>query len=216
MFKRNQIELAISNLLEPEAGKPSSGLRTRIKRLLETDRALGRSSRSSDPEKANFAFFRDEAPGSGFEVWFSEYEAFALVLGLQLMQHNWTQRFAVSVLRRVRPGLEKKHNKILNLDPRKLFDAKALEAARRPGSHAYPTTAPAVLAIVSHYGLSAGQEDRPYACSVQEDFGAATAWVQKTIKGVGGGSSMFELTIMAHQLADALKQTTPQSRGRPG
>ena len=98
MYKRNQIETAISTLLQPEAGKPSSGLRTRIKRLLETDRALGRSSRSSDPDKANFAFFRDEAPGSGFEVWFSKYEAFAIVLGLQLMQHNWTQRFAVSVL----------------------------------------------------------------------------------------------------------------------
>jgi hypothetical protein len=216
MHKRNQIELAISKLLEPKVGKPSSGLRTRIKRLLETDRALGRSSRSSDPEKANFAFFRDEAPGSGFEVWFSEYEAFALVLGLQLMQHNWTQRFAVSVLRRVRLGLEKEHARILNLDPRKLFDAKALEAARSPGSHAYSTTEPVSLVIVSHHGLSADQEDRPYACSVQGDLIASAEWVQNTIKGVGGGSSMFELTIVAHHLAQALQHTTPQSRGRPG
>ena len=216
MFKRNQIELAISSLLEPEAGKPGSGLRTRIKRLLETDRALGRNSRSSNVETANFAFFRDQAPGSGFEVWFSEYEAFALALGLQLMQHSWTQSFAVSVLRRVRPSLEKEHKKILSMDPRKLFDAKAIEVARTPGSHAYPTTEPSFLVIVSHYGLSADQEDRPYACSVQLDFNTSAAWVQKTIKGVGGGSSMFELTILAHRLAHALQQTTPQSRGRPG
>jgi hypothetical protein len=216
MYKRNQIELAISNLLEPEAGKPSSGLRTRIKRLLETDRAFGRSSRTNDVEKANFAFFRDEAPGSGFEVWFSEYEAFALVLGLQLMQHSWTQRFVVSVLRRVRPSLEKEHKRILNMDSRELFDAKAIEAARRPGSHAYATTRPAFLVIVSHYGLSADQEDRPYACSVQKDLRTSAEWLQKTIRGVGGGSSMFELTIIAHRLAQALQQTTPQSRGRPG
>jgi len=215
MYKRNQIEHAISNLLEPEASEPSSGLRTRIKRLLETDRALGRGSRSSDGETANFAFFRDKAPGSGFEVWFSEYEAFALILGLQLMQHSWTQCFAVSVLRRVRPSLEKEHKRILTLDSRKLFDAKAIEAARRPGSLAYPTTEPSFLVIVSHYKLSADQEDRPYACSVQQNLRTATLWVQKTTKGVGGGSTMFELTILAHRLARALQQTTPQSRGRP-
>ena len=216
MYKRNQVELAITKLLEPGAQRPSSELRTRIKRLLETDRAVGRGSRSNDVEAADFAFFTDEAPGSGFEVWFSDYEAFALVLGLQLMQHSWTQRFAVSVLRRVRPSLEKEHKRILNLDPRKLFDAKAIEAARRPGSHAYPTTEAAFLVIVSDHGLSADQEDRPYACSVQRDLGTSTAWVQKTIKGVGGGSSMFELTNLVHRLARALQQTTPQSRGRPG
>jgi hypothetical protein len=215
MYKRNQIELAISKLLEPKAGKPSSGLRTRIKRLLETDRALGRSVRSSDVEKANFAFFRDQPPGSGFEVWFSEYEVFALVLGLQLMQHSWTQRFAVSVLRRVRPGLEKEHKRILNMDPQKLFDAKAIEAARRPGSLAYETDRPAFLVIVSQHGL-ANQEDDPYACSVHPDLGTASEWVGKVTKGVGGGASMFELTVIAHRLAQALQRTTPESRGRPG
>ena len=214
MYKRNQIELAISNLLEPGLRRPSSGLRTRIKRLLETDRALGRRSRSSDVEKANFAFFRDEAPGSGFEVWFSKYEAFALALGLQLMQHSWTQRFVVSVLRRVRPSLEKEHERILNLDPRKLFDVKTIEADRSPGSPAYPTTEPAFLVIVSHHRLSADQEDRPHACSVQRGLSASAVWVQKTIRGVGGGSSMFELTILAHRLTQALQRTTPQSRGR--
>ena len=109
MYKRNQMELAISNWLEPKIQGPSQGLKTRVKRLLETDRALGHAPRSGDPEKANFAFFREAAPGSGFEVWFSAYETFALLLGLQLMSHNWPQRFVVSVLRRVRPELEKEH-----------------------------------------------------------------------------------------------------------
>jgi hypothetical protein len=191
-------------------------LRTRIKRLLETDRALGLNPRSSDPEKANFAFFRDTAPGSGFEVWFSAYEAFALLLGLQLMAHNWPQRFVISVLRRVRPEMEKEHDRILKLDQKELFDPKAIERARRPGSHAFDTLHPAFLVIVSHHGLSADQEDRPYACSVKPDLGCATQWILKTTKGVGGGSTMFELTTMAHPLARALENARPQNRGRPG
>jgi hypothetical protein len=216
MYKRNQVELAISDLLEPEARRPSSGLKTRIKRLLETDRTLGRNPRSHDPERANFAFFRDEAPGSGFEVWFSAYEAFALALGLDLMLHSWPQRFVVFLLRRVRSDLEKEHERILKSDPEELFDPKAIERARRPGSLAYDTVHPAFLAIVSRHGLSASQEDRPYACSVQESLTAAAEWVSKTTKGVGGGSTWFELTVLAHRLAKALEVTEPQSRGRPG
>ena len=43
MFKRNQIEAAIAFVLEPGSAKPSSEILTRIKRLLETDRGLGRT-----------------------------------------------------------------------------------------------------------------------------------------------------------------------------
>jgi hypothetical protein len=216
MYKRNQVELAISNWLEPKSRGPSRELKTRIKRLLETDRALGRSPRSNDPEKANFAFFRETAPGSGFEVWFSAYEAFALVLGLQLMSHNWPQRFAVSVLRRVRPALEKEHERILKLDPSELFDAKAIERGRRPGTPAFETLHPSLLVIVSHHGLSADREERSYACSVQPEVASAMQWVSDSTKGVGGASTMFEISVAAHSLARALEATTPQSRGRPG
>jgi hypothetical protein len=214
MYKRNQVELAISNVLEPEARQPSSGLKTRIKRLLETDRGLGRNPRSNDPEKANFAFFRDAAPGSGFEVWFSTYEAFALLLGLQLMMHNWPQRFAVSVLRRVRTDLEKELNRILRIDPEILFDQEKLRRMRGPGMPVFDTTQPAFLVIVSHYGFSAEQEAQPYACSIQRRLETARLWVRQTTKGVGGGASMFELTVMAHWLEAALRQTKPESRGR--
>jgi hypothetical protein len=132
------------------------------------------------------------------------------------MGHNWPQRFVVSVLRRVRPEMEKEHNRILDLDPNELFDEKALERARRPGSLAYPTVQPSFLVIVSHHGSSADQKRRPYACSIHPDLGSATQWALKTTKGVGGGSTMFELTIAAHSLARALESTRPQSRGRIG
>jgi hypothetical protein len=71
-FKRNQVEEAISRMVDPTAEKPSADLLTRLKRLLDTDRSLGRNARSSDPEKAMYAFFSKDAAGSGFEVWFQE------------------------------------------------------------------------------------------------------------------------------------------------
>jgi hypothetical protein len=216
MFKRNQIELAISGLLEPELNRPSIGLRTRIKRLLDTDRLLVCNPSSNDPEKRNYAFFRDNAPGSGFEIWFSAYEAFALLQGLQLMWHNWPQRFAVSVLRRVRPELEKEHGRILKRDPAILFDRNVLKRKLVPGSAVFETTEPAFLGIVSHYKISAEQENAPYACSVHSSLSKATSWISETTKGVGGGSSMFELTVLAHQLTRELERTKPQRRGRSG
>jgi hypothetical protein len=59
--------------------------RARIKRLLELDRSLGRKLRSKDAEQANFSFFSEEAPGTGADILFSEYEAFALLNGLRIM-----------------------------------------------------------------------------------------------------------------------------------
>ena len=89
MFKRNQVEQAIGQILEPGSAKLSSTLRSRMRRLLETDRRFGRSKRSTDPVRANFAFFSSNMPGRGTENWFSEYEAFAILTGLRLMQHPW-------------------------------------------------------------------------------------------------------------------------------
>ena len=214
MFQRSQIEEAISTLLEPRVRQPSSALRTRVKRLLETDRLLGRKPNSSDPGERNYAFFREAAPGSGFEVHFSAYEAFALLLALQLMVHSWPQRFVVLVMRRIRCDLEKEHTRILKLDPAVLFDQRTIARNRQPGAIAYETSMPAFLTIVSPHGLTRDKEQAPFACSVHSNINSACTWVSQTIQGVGGGSSMFELTIAAHELARKLERTTPRKRGR--
>src|SRR5262249_52657130 len=101
-YKRNQVEAAISRLLRPGSKEPTLELRVRLKRLLETDRAHGRVARSTDPTRANYAFYSADAPGSGGDVWFSGYEAFALLIGIRLMGHGWPQGSAVSVMRLVR------------------------------------------------------------------------------------------------------------------
>ena len=50
-YKRNQIEEAISAVLDPQSGKRTAELRTQLKRLLDTDRAGGRQSGSRNPAR---------------------------------------------------------------------------------------------------------------------------------------------------------------------
>ena len=67
-YKRNQIEEAIARIFNPNSQEPPSELRTRIKRLLELDRSMGRKLRSKDAEEANFAFCSDGSPGIGADI----------------------------------------------------------------------------------------------------------------------------------------------------
>jgi len=60
-YKRNQIEEAIARIFDPNCKQPPSELRTRIKRLLELDRSMGRKRGSKDAAEANFGFFSNEA-----------------------------------------------------------------------------------------------------------------------------------------------------------
>ena len=94
-YKRNQVEEAISDLLEPDLSQPTQDLRTKLKRLLDTDRTL---RRSAEEGAGKFAFFSADPPGKGAENWFSAYDAFALLTGVRLMRHGWPQGRAVSVM----------------------------------------------------------------------------------------------------------------------
>jgi hypothetical protein len=77
-YKRNQIEEAIARISISKYEKPPPELCSRIKRLLELGRSLGRKLRSKDAEEANFGFFSEGAPGTGADILFSEYEARAI------------------------------------------------------------------------------------------------------------------------------------------
>src|SRR6516165_2641392 len=99
-FKRNQVQGAISRAIDPTAKRPRADLLNRLKRLLDTDRSLGRRANSLDPEEATYAFFSQDAAGSGIEVRFQEYEAFALLLGWRFLDHGFPQQKAVLELRR--------------------------------------------------------------------------------------------------------------------
>lgn len=211
-YKRNQVEKAISSVLEPRSSGPTTELRTRQKRLLEADRALGRMRRSADPVRANYAFYSEDAQGSGVEVWFSTYEAFALLTALRLIAHGWTPSRAINVMRQVRPELEKELTHILNQDSNALFDQEAICRKARAGDMAVDNTDPVFLVIVSGRAAQGG-DDELLNSSIRRGPDGAVKWGFEA-SGGAGGYTMFELVASAHVLVDRLARAEPRFRGR--
>jgi len=195
-------------VFEPGLAKPSSEMRTRVKRLLETDRGLGRNKRSAHPESANFAFYSMDEPGRGVENWFSGYEAFALLIGLRLMRLDWPQGLAVAVLRRVKPELKKHHARILTQDPAVLSDEQRRQRAK-PGDLDVDNPDPVFLAINSTDRKDRSGSNPAAICRGQNEL-------MRFIKaqGVGQTCTVLELGNSVHALSSALAKTTPRKRGR--
>jgi hypothetical protein len=209
-YKRNQIEEAIARIFDPNCRKPPSEVRTRIKRLLELDRSRGRKLRSNDPEGGNFAFFSEEAPGTGADISFSEYEAFALLNGLRIMNHGWPQSFAILLIRRIRRDLETEHARILRQDPGKLFDWEAIRARARPGDLAVSNTDPVFLTIVSKADRADEGQTAPIAAVCR-----GVSKVGEFSRTLGATSvTLFEVATLAHKLHQELMKTEPRRRGR--
>ena len=188
--------------------EPNSELRTRVKRLLDADRERGRVPRSSNPEATHYAFFSDAPPGKGVEVLFSGYEAFALHTALRLLDHDRPQGFAVSLLRRLRPELERHHARILRQNPKVLFDQEAIRRNARLGDLAFDNTDPVLLVVASRRGQDGSE---PLACAVCQ--GAVE--MAKFLKQENTRSwSAHELVTPAHALARELSKTEPRKRGR--
>ena len=208
IYKRNQIHDAIAAL--NEGGKRTGAeLLTRMKRLLEADRALGRTKRSRDPEQSNFAFYSEEPPGTGVEVSFTEYEAFALFAALRVLEHGFPQGTAVRILRRVRAELEAHHARILRQDPKVLFDRKRAREQALAGGLVGDNSDPVFLTIISGRPSSSGGSS--LSCAVCRGMVEVAKFVQRE----GGESwTIFELVGPAHQLSAALAKTKPRKRGR--
>jgi len=210
LYKRGQLETAIARISEPGSKAPSVSLRTRIKRLHELDRRLGRNPRSQDVERSNFAFFSEESPGSGADISFSEYEAFALLIGLSIMEHSWPQGFAVSVMRRVRPELAREHARILRQDPGQLFDWEAIRKKAKPGDLAVDNTDPVFLTVVSGARAPIKEGTTPL-CAVCRGIEA----VNELRHQMDASSfTMWEIATIAHRFSEQLRKTEPARRGR--
>lgn len=211
-YKRNQVEEAIARLAGEKDSKPTAALRTRIKRLLDTDRNLGRRVRSKDPEENQYAFYSEDAPGKGVEIWFSEYEAFAVLLGLRLLAHGWPQAFVVSVLRRERADLETQHRRILRQDPNELFDINEIMKTAVEGALAFNNADPVFLVIVSP--TMSTKDDLEHLSTAVCHGQQAAGRFQKQKEAVS--TSFIELATPVHSLHAALVQSEPRKRGRGG
>jgi hypothetical protein len=208
-FKRNQIETAIAHMYDPGCQEPPPELRTRIKRLLELDRSRGRKLRATDAEEANFAFFNEEAPGTGADISFSQYEAFAVLNALRIMDHGWPQGFAVSIMRRIRPDLEKEHARILRQPPEKLFDWQVIRARARPGDIAVDNTDPVFIVLATPIRRSPDEAQTAPASAVCHGWDRVREF-SRNVSSV----SLFEVVTLAHKLRAELFNSKPKSRGR--
>jgi len=211
-FKRNQVEEAISRAINRTAEKASTDLLNGLKRLLDTDRSLGRRARSTDPEDATYAFFSQDAAGSGIEVRFQEYEAFALLTGWRFLEHGFPQQKAVLALRRMRRPLEQEHARIMQLDPEVLFSEQRVKAAAQAGKPYVNNTAPVFLVVCSSEEHSAKGDERSIKsvtiCQNEPEL-------MRLIKSHFGLNTIFELVGTTHLLHDCLLRAPPSQRGRP-
>jgi hypothetical protein len=196
-YKRNQVEAAISRVVGASASRPPKGLRHRLKRLLDTDRTLVRNSGSA------YAF--GGAPGSGVEVRFSAYEAFALLVAFKLLEHGFPQQKAVLALRRIRPALEPEHKRTLERDRKHLFNQDALQPS--PGQLVTGSTDPVFLVIRTQEKRAATSLESIRICHGETEL-------MQFIKAALASYTIFELTRSAHLLDDHLAKTEPSQRGR--
>ena len=196
-YKRNQVEAAISRVVGSSASRPPKGLRHRLKRLLDTDRTLVRNS--------GLAYAFGGAPGSGKEVRFSAYEAFALLVAFKLLEHGFPQQKAVLALRRIRPALEPEHKRTLERDRKHLFNQDALQP--NPGQLVTGSTDPVFLVIRTQENRAAKLPEFIRICHGETEL-------MQFIKAALASYTIFELTSSAHLLDDHLAKTEPSHRGR--
>src|SRR5215207_8611223 len=213
-FKRNQVEEAVIATLkgDPDAAGPS--LRIRMKRLFDADREQSLNELGSGT--IQYAFFSDDAPGSGVEVWFSPYEAFAVLIALRILAHGWPQSTVVRMMRRVRKDLQNEHRRMMEQDPGRLFNQEALRREASPGLAFTGSTEPVFLAITAAESVDRREPKRGLkGFAVCRGRDRLMEFILKDMP-VGMVTTSLELSNAAHRLAANLARTQPSRRGRAG
>jgi hypothetical protein len=211
-YKRNQVEEAIFRTLGAQDARVDE-LKFRLKRLLVTDRRLGRDANSEEEGDRHYAFYSREPPGSGIEVMFSGYEAFAQLAAIMLLEHGLPQAAVVKVMRRVRRPLEAAHAQSLKKDPGTLFDEQAILAQAKFGMMAVNNTDPIFLAFVRLTNSSVGDQTGGGDVEVCRGHQELGTFVKKHSEP-GTGVTIFEFVRRIHGLAGNLLQVRPAKRGR--
>jgi hypothetical protein len=205
-YKRNQLEEAIVRTLDARDAQ-IPGLKMEIKRLLLTDRRLGRGTRS---DRGVYAFYSVKPKGTGIEVLFTDYEVFAVLAAIILLAHGIPQAKVVGILQQVRSDLEAAHRETLSMDRKELFDPQAVRAMARPGMLAADNIAPVYLAFVK---MEAGKGTVRATVSVCRGWDELVKFI-KQYSVPGSGATHFEFVRLMHQLATHLSETRPVKRGR--
>ena len=211
MYKRNQVDQAVCQTFRAE-GARAEELKLRLKRLLLTDRRIGRKATGKRAGQV-CAFFSDDAPGSGTEVMFSEYEAFALLAGLMILEHGMPQAGVVRVLRQVRSELERAYHETLRMNTKVLFDRATVRRMNKPGMIVTDNTAPVFMTFVRVTGSMVDIGKVTELITVCRGRAELSAFIQKHAEP-GLGATFFEFAGLMHRLAQNLANTRPVRRGR--
>jgi len=118
-YRRGQVEQALWQYFRfgsTDRPAPPPVFRTRIKRLLELDRAKEKYDESEMPH-SRFAFVDETPSGQGSDVSYTPFNAFCLGLGLDLLDTGYKQSEVVFLLRHIRTTLEDEFTRILEHPP---------------------------------------------------------------------------------------------------
>ena len=227
-YKRSQVEQVIS-MRESRLpdGRIDPALRSRLKRLLDADRA----SVSDDQVRAGkrLAFLDGIKPGAGSEIGYSAYQAFALLTGIRLLQGGLTEGRTVALLQRTRPTLERAFARIAAVPRRQLqheyrdpddpkdIGITALQAEQRVRDGFIVDRPEKMTFLVEVIGKtesddlsSADAEGASLSvCNYEQLY-----WRLRYISHIGKTAVIVELTNAAHQMLYFLPHTTVRKRGR--
>lgn len=221
MYRRNQVEKALERAtygVRTSAHK-AAAFRIRIKRLIETDRAMGADRRSHDLRHRQYAFFDEPPPGRGSEVVYSAFAVFALFLALRLMDAGLPQSEAVLFVRRIRPDLEKEHGRILAIKWEKLIDHRIAntiedEVAKGQLVTRFPNMA-FLVALPGQVTVAIDSAGKISVANIVRGKDRLTEVLSHLARWDGGGPIIcIELVNPAHQLAYWLSKIEPIKRGR--
>lgn len=127
-FKRGQVEWALwrfATFLRDAGQEAPKAFRTRVKRLLEIDRA-------DEIDDTGFAFAEAASGGRGNDAAFTAFDAFCLALALDLLDAGFKQSEIVFLMRHMRAGLSTEYDWIMVSPPPLRGRVLAKRAPDRP------------------------------------------------------------------------------------
>jgi hypothetical protein len=222
MYTRGQIEWAIAQVtgrtIGP-GGEPRHDLKMKLKRLLDIDRKKGIDAAQAGPEFRRFAFLEGGLPGKGSAIAYTAYDAFALLLGLHLLDSNVPQLAVIRLLRLIRRELEREYNRILRLSPESLAQMKrGLESRIKEGLLVEDARKMIFLVLPTGAGadlLYRRKQDDTIKLANITHSPAELVDVIAHLTRVKPPVLVFELINPAHQLTWWLEQAPFIRRGRP-
>jgi hypothetical protein len=211
-FKANQVQQSIFRTLGAD-GERAREIKFRLQRLRAADRNLGRQPRSPNKADRVYAFFGDDPPGTGVDILFTSYEAFALLAAIMLLEHGLPQTTVVKLMRQIRGELQVAHAQTLEQDSSELFDQNAIRAHAQSGMIAFDSTAPVILVFIKLTGSSADSQCTGTIASICRN-NLQLGQFMKKYSSPGTGFSIFDFSRLIHLFEENLSETRAMKRGR--